>query len=272
MTEKEKFKEIDNKYQLIEYFSNGNKKKDQLTIGTEHEKFLYNKQNLKRLAYDSTPGIQQILKYLHKTSWKPLFEENLLVGLISNGASISLEPGGQYELSGNNFKTVHETNEESKKHFAELKKISAKFGVLYLAVGYDPFWNSEDIPWMPKERYRIMKAYMPTKGDLGLGMMVNTSTIQVNLDYMDEKDMIKKFRVAQSIQHIITAIFANSPFTEGKPNGYLSYRAKVWEDTDPDRCGFLKFIFENDFGFDTLTVNGRFEASKNGFAKAWSRL
>lgn len=253
MTESENLTEVNNKNQLIEYFSDGSKLIDQLSIGTEHEKFLYHKQSLKRLAYNSTPGIQQILEYLQNTGWSPIIENGLLVGLSSNGTSISLEPGGQYELSGNNIKTVHDTFEESKSHFDELKKISDRFNILNLALGYDPLWKREDIPWMPKERYDIMKAYMPTKGNSGLDMMTNTSTIQVNLDYLDENDMIKKFRTAQAIQYIVTAIFANSPFSEGKPNAYLSYRAKVWEDTDPDRCGFLKFIFEKDFGFESYT-------------------
>jgi len=253
MTKSESLIEINNKSQLIEYFSDGSKHINQLSIGTEHEKFLYHQHNLKRLAYDSKPGIQQIMEFLQKTGWCPVIENGQLVGLLANGTSISLEPGGQYEFSGNNFKTVHDTYKESKIHFDELKAISERFDILNLALGYDPLWKREDIPWMPKERYDIMKAYMPTKGNSGLDMMTNTATIQVNLDYLNESDMIKKFRVAQAIQHIVTAIFANSPFTEGKPNGYLSYRAKVWEDTDPDRCGFLKFIFEKDFGFESYT-------------------
>jgi len=253
MTETENLTEVTNKYQLIEYFSNGSKDISQLSIGTEHEKFFYHKQSLKRLDYNSTPGIEQILNYLQKTGWSPIMENEYIVGLKNNGTSISLEPGGQYELSGNNFKTIHETYAESKTHFDELKIICTRFNILNLAIGFDPMWAREDIQWMPKKRYNIMRAYMPARGNSGLDMMINTATIQVNLDYLDENDMIKKFRVAQAIQHIITAIFANSPFSEGKPNGYLSYRSNVWDDTDPDRCGFLSFIFDKNFGFERYT-------------------
>ncbi|MDF1551304.1 MAG: glutamate-cysteine ligase family protein, partial [Bacteroidales bacterium] len=245
--------EIVNKSQLIEYFLSGNKPKSAWGIGTEHEKFLYHRPDLKRLAYDSKPGIQEILKHLMATDWLPIYENGNLIGLKKDGASISLEPGGQYELSGKNIKTIHDTYEETKKHFDELKLISSKFDVLNMALGFDPLWSREAMPWMPKKRYEIMKAYMPTKGNMGLDMMTRTATIQVNLDYENEKDMIRKMRVAQAIQPIATALFANSPFTDGKPNGYLSFRSQVWEHTDPDRCGFLPFIFDDDFSFERWT-------------------
>lgn len=245
--------EIDNKTPLIEYFSSGSKPKSAWGIGTEHEKFLYHRPDLKRLAYDSKPGIKEILKHLMATDWLPIYENGNLIGLKKDGASISLEPGGQYELSGKNIKTIHDTYEETKKHFDELKLISSKFNVLNMALGFDPLWSREAMPWMPKKRYEIMKAYMPTKGNMGLDMMTRTATIQVNLDYGDERDMIRKMRVAQAIQPIATALFANSPFTEGKPNGYLSFRSQVWEHTDPDRCGFLSFIFDDDFSFERWT-------------------
>ena len=245
--------EINSKNQLINYFVEGNKPKSEWGIGTEHEKFLCANNGLERLAYDSKPGIREILNHLLESDWQPIIEDGKLIGLKNDGASISLEPGGQYELSGKNIKTIHETYEETKRHFDELREISAKFNVMNLALGFDPLWKREDMNWMPKKRYEIMKAYMPTKGSLGLDMMTRTATIQVNLDYFDEKDMIKKMRVAQAIQPIATALFANSPFTEGKPNGYLSYRSKVWDDTDPDRCGFLPFIFDDNFGFERWT-------------------
>lgn len=245
--------EIDNKTQLIEYFAQGNKSKHDWGIGTEHEKFLYYRPDLKRLEYNSKPGIQQILHHLTKFDWMPVIEKGNLIGLEKDGASISLEPGGQYELSGKNIKTIHETYEETKRHFDELKLISSKFDVLNLALGFDPLWPREAMPWMPKKRYEIMRAYMPTKGNMGLDMMTRTATIQVNLDYESEADMIKKMRVAQAIQPIVTAMFANSPFANGKPNGYLSFRSQVWEDTDPDRCGFLSFIFDDNFGFERWT-------------------
>jgi glutamate--cysteine ligase len=245
--------EITSKNQLVEYFVQGNKPKSEWGIGTEHEKFLCHKDKFGRLAYNSNPGIKQILEHLMKADWQPIFEADNLIGLKNDGASISLEPGGQYELSGKNIKTIHDTYEETKRHFDELREISAKFNVINLALGFDPLWKREEMNWMPKERYKIMRAYMPAKGNLGLDMMTRTATIQVNLDYKDEADMVKKMRVAQAIQPIATALFANSPFSEGKPNGYLSYRSHIWDDTDPDRCGFLPFIFDNDFGFEHWT-------------------
>lgn len=242
--------EIDSKYQLIEYFAQGGKQRSEWGIGTEHEKFLVYRTSLKRLAYRSSPGIKEILEHLQYSGWEPILEAGRLIGLKKDGASISLEPGGQYELSGKNIKTIHDTYAETKNHFDELREISSKFNVLNLALGFDPLWKRDDMQWMPKERYKIMKNYMPTKGSLGIDMMTRTATIQVNLDYSDESDMVKKMRVGQAIQPIATALFANSPFTEGKPNGYLSYRTLVWEDTDPDRCGFLPFIFDQDFCFE----------------------
>ncbi len=244
---------LTSKSQLVDYFEKGNKQKSEWGIGTEHEKFLCHKDGFGRLSYDSEPGIKRILEHLMKTDWEPIFENGNLIGLKNDGASISLEPGGQYELSGKNIKTIHHTYEETKRHFDELKEISKKFNVVNLALGFDPLWKRDEMNWMPKERYKFMRKYMPTKGKLGLDMMTRTATIQVNLDYQDEVDMIKKMRVAQAIQPIATALFANSPFSEGKPNGYLSYRSHVWDDTDPDRCGFLSFIFDDDFGFERWT-------------------
>lgn len=250
MTEIEKKIEILNKSQLVEYFEKGNKPSDKWGIGTEHEKFLYRSSDLRRLDYNSDSGINTILSHMQSHGWIPLMENDFLIGLKKNGASISLEPGGQFELSGRNFKTIHHTYIETKKHFEELKTICRKFGFFSLPMGVDPLWKQEDMPWMPKKRYTIMRGYMPTKGNLGLEMMTNTATIQVNLDYANEADMVQKMRIAQALQPIATAIFANSPFSQGKPNGYLSYRAQIWNDTDPDRCGFLPFIFDEGFGFE----------------------
>jgi glutamate--cysteine ligase len=190
---------------------------------------------------------------MQKNGWEPIWEKGNLTGLKKNGASISLEPGGQFELSGKNFRTVHETLLETQKHFEELKTICQEFGIFTLTLGFDPLWKQEDMPWMPKERYALMHEYMPARGNMGLDMMTRTATIQVNLDYASERDMVRKMRVAQGLQATVTAIFANSPFTDGKPNGYLSYRAYVWDDTDPDRCGFLPFIFDEGFGFERWT-------------------
>ncbi|MEN6455008.1 MAG: glutamate--cysteine ligase [Prolixibacteraceae bacterium] len=250
MTEAEKLAEIHPRVQLAEYFEKGNKPADRWGIGTEHEKFLYRASDLKRLDYFSVPGIGAILVHMQKEGWKPVTENGNIIALQKDGASISLEPGGQFELSGRNFRTVHETFTETERHFEEVKKICRKFGVFSLAIGFDPLWELDNMPWMPKERYAFMRAYMPLRGSLGLDMMTRTATIQVNLDYGSEHDMVRKMRVAQALQSTVTAIFANSPFSGGKPNGYLSYRAHVWDDTDPDRCGFLPFIFDEGFGFE----------------------
>lgn len=245
--------EINSKSQLIDYFEKGNKPLEQWGIGTEHEKFLYRKDNLQRLGHDTKPGIEQVMHQMKKNGWEPITEKGNIIALKKDGASITIEPGGQFELSGKNFGNIHQTYCETRRHFEDLSKICKEINAITLALGFDPIQPRHAMPWMPKERYRIMKAYMPQKGNLGLDMMTRTATIQVNLDYQSEDDMVKKMRVAQALQGITTALFANSPFTEGKPNGYLSYRAKVWDDTDPDRCGFLPFLFEQGFGFERWT-------------------
>ncbi len=250
MTETMKDTEINCKEDLVDYFRQGSKPPDRWSIGTEHEKFLFRGTDLRRLDYDSDPGIKSILRHMEESGWAPVYEKDNMIGLMKDGASISLEPGGQFELSGKNFLTVHETFRETQKHFEELKCICQRFGVFSLAVGFDPLWTRGDVPWMPKQRYAVMRDYMPGKGTLGLDMMTRTATIQVNLDYGSERDMVRKMRVSQAFQPIVTALFANSPFSEGKDNGYLSYRAHVWDDTDPERCGFLPFIFDEGFGFE----------------------
>ncbi len=240
---------IKNKEQLLQYFVDGNTPFKDWGIGTEHEKFLYSNSNFERLSYDGKPGIKLILELIEKLGWEPINENGNLIGLSQNGASITLEPGGQFELSGKNFSSIHETFIETRKHFDELNAVSDALGFFTLPMGIDPLWSVKDISWMPKGRYQIMREYMPKVGSLGLDMMTRTATIQVNLDFESEADMVQKMRIAQAVQPIAAAIFANSPFTNGKPNGYLSYRTEIWNDTDNDRCGFLDFIFKSDFGF-----------------------
>lgn len=247
MTEKEKYTEINNKSQLVDYFEQGSKPHEKWGIGTENEKFLFCSSDFKRLDYKS---IRSVLNQMVQDGWYPVNEGKEIIALQKNGASITLEPGGQFELSGENIGTIHETYVETKKHFEELNAICRELGFFSLPLGVDPLTNLEDVPWMPKERYRWMKNYMPGKGSLGLEMMTTTASIQVNLDYGSEADMVKKMQVAQALQPIVTAIFANSPFSGGKPNGYLNYRAHIWDHTDPDRCGFLPFLFEEGFGFE----------------------
>ncbi len=241
---------IYNKEQLVDYFRKGNTPFENWGIGTEHEKFMYNAIDFKRLAYDGEAGIKAILEAIREEGWEPIMEEENIIGLTKDGASITLEPGGQFELSGRNFSTIHQTYCETKRHFSTLFQISKQLNFFTLPMGLDPLWMVEDIPLMPKKRYEIMRNYMPKVGNLGLHMMTRTSTIQVNLDYADEQDMIIKMRIAQALQPVASAIFANSPFAQGEPNGYLTYRTEIWNDTDADRCGFLSFIFDDNFGFE----------------------
>ncbi|MFV0291662.1 MAG: glutamate--cysteine ligase [Mangrovibacterium sp.] len=236
------------KSQLIQYFHDGNTPFEDWGIGTEHEKFLYRADNLKRLNYEE---IRTILQQIQPNGWTPIMEDENIIGLSKNGASITLEPGGQFELSGKNFKTIHQTYCETAQHFNELSALYEKLNFFSVTMGLDPLWLPTDVDWMPKKRYEIMRNYMPSVGTLGLDMMTRTSTIQVNLDYADETDMIVKMRIAQGLQAIATAIFANSPFSQGKPNGYLSYRSEIWNDTDADRCGFLDLVFQENFSFET---------------------
>ena len=177
-------------------------------------------------------------------------EGEAVIGAAKDGCTVSLEPGGQVELSGAPLPSIHQTCEEVHSHLAQMKVLGDALGIGMLGLGFDPKSRREDVPWMPKGRYKIMREYMPKKGKLGIDMMLRTCTIQVNLDFASEADMVKKFRVGLALQPIATALFANSPFTEGKPNGYLSFRANVWTDTDPDRCGSLPFVFDKGFGFE----------------------
>ncbi|PCI33462.1 MAG: glutamate--cysteine ligase [Alphaproteobacteria bacterium] len=241
---------IENKQQLIDYIASGSKPESAWSIGTEHEKFGFCVESLRPVPYEGERSIHAILIAMQEFGWSPMMEGDTIIGLLKDGQSVTLEPGGQLELSGAMRKTLHETCGEVADHLKLAKAVSEKLGIGFLGTGFNPNTAREDVPIMPKGRYGIMLNYMPKKGNLGLDMMLRTSTIQVNLDYSSEADMVKKFRVSLALQPIATALFAASPFTEGKPNGYLSYRSHIWTDTDPDRCGILPFVFEEGMGFE----------------------
>lgn len=242
---------IESKQQLIDYIASGSKPKEEWTIGTEHEKFVYCVDTQKPVPYDGERSINAILNALKKEfDWEPIMEGEYIIGLKKDGQSVTLEPGGQLELSGAMLKTLHQTCAESNSHLRQAQAVSEKLGINYIGMGFNANTKREDVPIMPKGRYNIMRNYMPKKGNLGLDMMLRTCTIQVNLDYSSEADMVKKFRVSLALQPLATAIFAASPFTEGKPNGFQSYRSHIWTDTDPDRCGILPFVFEDGMGFE----------------------
>ncbi len=238
------------KDQLVQYLADGCKPPAAWRIGTEHEKFAFNLETLRPLPYDGPCSIRAMLEGLTRFGWEPVTERGLPIALRMGRASITLEPGGQFELSGDTLETLHDTCREVHEHLVQVKEVAAEIGAGFLGIGFNPKWRREDIEWMPKGRYEIMRAYMPTRGDHGIDMMIRTCTIQVNLDFASEADMVEKFRIGLALQPIVTALFANSPFLEGKPSGYLSYRSYVWTDTDPDRCGTLPFVFEDSFGFE----------------------
>ncbi|MDH5831494.1 glutamate--cysteine ligase [Luteimonas sp. M1R5S18] len=236
--------------QLVEVLASGNKPREAWRIGTEHEKFGFRLDDLRPPPFDGERGIEALLTGLTRFGWEAVQEHGRTIALLKDGASVTLEPAGQLELSGAPLVDIHETCREVGSHLREVKAVADELRLGFLGMGFQPKWRREDMPWMPKGRYRIMRDYMPKVGGLGLDMMTRTCTVQVNLDYADEADMVKKFRVSLALQPVATALFADSPFTEGRPNGYLSYRSHIWTDTDPDRTGMLDFVFEEGFGFE----------------------
>ena len=239
------------KRDLVEYLESGCKPRDKWLIGTEHEKFAYRLDDLRPLDYDGEQGVRIMLDKLTRFGWNPVSEDGNVIALLQDdGSSITLEPAGQLELSGAPLSTIHETCKEVGTHLQQVKAVAAEMGIAFLGVGYQPKWPRSEMPWMPKNRYAIMQNYMPTRGNLGLDMMQSTCTVQVSLDFDSEATMVKMFRVSLALQPIATALFANSPFKDGKPTGYLSYRSHIWTDTDPDRTGNLPFVFEDGFGFE----------------------
>jgi len=242
---------IEHHDQLAEYMASGCKPKEDWRIGTEHEKFGYCKDTLKPIPYEGPRSILAVLEGLRDGhGWAPVEEGGKLIGLEKDGANVSLEPGGQLELSGAPVETIHETCDEVNAHLRDVKDIADKVGVGFIGLGAAPVWTHDEMPLMPKGRYKLMDSYMQTVGTMGRSMMRRTCTVQVNLDFSSEADMVQKFRVALALQPVATALFANSPFFEGKPNGHKSWRARVWRDLDPARTGMLPFVFETGFGFE----------------------
>ena len=237
--------------QMAEYLASGCKPKEDWRIGTEHEKFGFCKDSLLPLPYEGERSIHAVLSALRdRHDWQELREGCKLIGLTKDGANISLEPGGALELSGAPLETIHETCDEVNIHLKEVKDIADEIGVGFIGLGAAPTWMHEEMPLMPKGRYKLMDTYMGKVGTMGRTMMRRTSTVQVNLDYSSEADMIQKLRVGIALQPVAVALFANSPFFEGKPNGHKSWRSRVWRDTDNARAGMIPFVFDDDFGFE----------------------
>jgi glutamate--cysteine ligase len=244
---------IEDRAQLVDYFARGEKPKDRWRIGTEHEKFVFSTADHHAPSYDEPGGIHDLLMALTQFGWKPVEERGKVIALAGPDGTVSLEPAGQFELSGAPLDNLHETCAEAGRHLKQVKAVGDKLGIGFLGLG---MWHDKtraELPIMPKGRYKIMLSHMPRVGSLGLDMMLRTCTIQVNLDYASEADMAKKFRVGLALQPLATALFANSPFTEGKPNGFLSFRSNIWSDTDPARTGMLPFVFEDGFGYERYT-------------------
>ena len=242
---------IESKSELVDYLAAGSKPMADWRIGTEHEKFGFIKDGLRPLPYEGDASIRAMLEGLcDQFGWGPIVEGGHLIGLKQNGASVSLEPGGQFELSGAPLETIHQTCNEVGRHLEEVRQVAEPLGIAFLGLGASPLWSLAETPVMPKGRYRIMTNYMDKVGRLGRQMMFRTCTVQTNLDFGSEADMVKKFRVSLALQPLGTALFANSPFLDGRPNGFVSYRSQIWTDTDPDRTGMLPFVFDEGFGFE----------------------
>ncbi|WP_139412879.1 glutamate--cysteine ligase [Bartonella mastomydis] len=244
--------EVYNLDSLVSYFQGGYKAEEDWRIGTEHEKFPFYRDGFHPVPYHGERGIRALLEGMQSAlGWKPILDEGNIIGLVGSidQGAISLEPGGQFELSGAPLKTVGQTYHELIEHLTLLKKIAEPLGIGFLGMGASPKWTLAETPKMPKSRYQIMTDYMPKVGHNGLNMMYRTSTVQVNLDFSSESDMRRKMQVSMKLQSVATALFASSPFTEGRPNGFLSWRSEIWRDTDNHRTGVLPFIFSEHFGF-----------------------
>ncbi|MGZ5837027.1 MAG: glutamate--cysteine ligase [Xanthobacteraceae bacterium] len=244
---------VESRDELVAWFAEGAKPRDQFRIGTEHEKFGFTRAGHRPVPYEGPRGIEALLNGMrHLLGWEPIMEGDNIIGMfdVTGGGAISLEPGGQFELSGAPVETVHQTHSELMAHLAQVREVATPLGIGFLGIGMTPDWTRADMPKMPKGRYRIMTNYMPKVGKFGLDMMYRTCTVQTNLDFHSEADMVKKLRVSLALQPVGTALFANSPFTEGKPNGFLSFRSEIWRDTDNQRAGMLPWAFEHGMGYE----------------------
>ncbi len=235
---------------LVGWLESGCKPRARWRVGTEHEKFGFRLDDLRPLAYEGPSGIRAILRSLVDLGWTPQHEGEHLIALTRGGEGVTLEPGGQVELAGAPLQTVHQTCKEVAAHLRQIRDVASGLGVGFVGLGFQPKWGLDDIPVMPKARYALMRRYMPTRGALGLDMMFRTATVQANLDFGSEADMVRKLRVSLALQPIATALFANSPFRDGAPTGLLSLRSQVWTDTDPDRTGILPWAWEDGMGFE----------------------
>lgn len=241
---------VEHRDELATPMIQGEKPKDRWRIGTEHEKFVYRTADHRAPSYDEPGGIHDLLMALTRFGWEPVIEGGKVIALAGSDGTVSLEPAGQLELSGAPLENLHQTCAETGRHLKQVKEVGAELGLGFLGVGMWPDKTRAELPIMPKGRYKIMLDHMPRVGSMGLDMMLRTCTIQTNLDYSSEADMVQKFRVSLALQPIATALFASSPFTEGKPNGFMSYRSHIWTDTDPARTGMLPFVFEHGFGYE----------------------
>ena len=241
---------IESRDQLVEPMAKGEKPPADWRIGTEHEKLVYRRADHAAPSYAEPGGIRDMLLALGEFGWTPVEENGQVIAMSGADGTVSLEPAGQLELSGAPLENLHLTCAETGRHLEQVKEVGERFGLSFLGLGMWPDKTRAELPVMPKGRYAIMMRHMPRVGTMGLDMMLRTCTIQVNLDYSSEADMAKKFRTSLALQPLATALFANSPFTEGRPNGFLSYRSHIWSDTDPQRTGMLPFVFDEGFGYE----------------------
>jgi glutamate--cysteine ligase len=244
---------IETRDELVAWLEAGCKPKSEFRVGTEHEKFAFTIEGHRPVPYAGRRSIRSLLEGMqHLLGWEPIMEGENIIGMfdVTGGGAISLEPGGQFELSGAPVETVHQTASELFAHLAQLREVAKPLGIGFLGLGMTPNWTRGDMPMMPKGRYKIMTAYMPKVGPMGLDMMYRTCTVQANLNFSSESDMVKKLRVTLALQPVATALFANSPFSEGRPNGFLSFRSHIWTDTDNQRAGMLPWVFEDGMGFE----------------------